>query len=115
MTHALSRRVALLLAAAVATFCIALALSSSPASASGYCGGSRVNYVNPCFGAARSLAGVTGHGQSTSICVGANEISGPCSSGPGAIATLNLGSYANRVPWLTGNAMSWTIAWGETF
>lgn len=109
-----ARRLAVL-AGAVAMLCMLFALTASSASASPFCGGQRENKFETCFGAARVLTGDDGNGTETSICIGINEISGPCSSGPGAIATLNLGSAANRVPWIRGNAERLTIVHGETF
>jgi hypothetical protein len=114
MSHRISRRFAVL-AGALATLCVALALATSSASASPYCGGQQSNQFSTCFGAARVLTGVTGHGDQTSVCVGANEVLGACSGGPGQIATHSFGSAANRVPWIRGNAQTLTTVWGETF
>lgn len=114
MTHSLSRRLAVLLAGALATLFLALALSSSPATASPFCGGQIVQRNRPCFGAERFMNGDTGYGQETSICIGASGISGPCSAGPGQFASLNIAPRV-AVPWITGNAASQTRAWGETY
>ncbi len=117
MTHAVSRRLALLLAAAlvVAAAALALTLHSAPASASPFCGGAVVQPNNPCFGAQRAMSGDDGNGTSHSICIGANEIAGPCSSGAGAVATLNIGVVIQAVPWISDNASSATVVHGETF
>lgn len=116
MTLGLSRqRLALLLVGALMTLCIVSALSSSSASASPFCGGLSVNNINKCWGAARSLRGDTGNGSSTSICIGIDLINGPCSSGPGAVATLDLGAYGEHAPWIIGNARTFTVVHGETF
>jgi hypothetical protein len=117
MTHAVSRRLALLLAAAllVAGIAFALSLHSAPASASPFCGGQVVQPNNPCFGAQRAMSGDDGNGTEHSICIGANEIHGPCSSGPGAIATLNIGTVIQAVPWISDNASGSTVVHGETF
>jgi hypothetical protein len=117
MTHARStqKRLAALVTAGLATLLLALAFSAPSASATGFCGGSRVNNINACFGAARVFAIVQGHGDQTSVCVGFNEQVGPCSGGPGRNVEWNLGSYANRSPRIIGNASSFTTAWGETF
>jgi hypothetical protein len=117
MTHAVSRRLALLLAAAliVAGAAFALTVHSAPASANPFCIGVVVQPNNPCFGAQRAMSGDTGNGSEHSICIGANEIHGPCSSGPGAIATLNIGRVIQGVPWISDNAPGATVVHGETF
>jgi hypothetical protein len=115
VAHVHPRHLALLLAAALATLCIALAMSSSSASASPFCGGQTVQRNRPCFGAQRNMSGDTGFGRETSICIGANEINGPCSGGPNQMATLNIGTFRQAVPWITGNALSTTVVFGETF
>jgi len=117
MTHARSTqtRLAALAIAGLATLLLALAFSASSASATGFCGGSRVNNINKCFGAARVFRIVQGHGDETSVCVGYNEFVGPCSGGPGRNVSWDLGSSVNRSPSIIGNAASFTTAWGETF
>ena len=114
MTHSVSRRLAVLLTAALAALFIALALSSPPAQASPFCGGQIVQRNRPCFGAERFMNGDTGYGSETSICIGASSISGPCSGGPNQFASLNIAPRV-AVPWITGNAASPTVAFGETF
>jgi hypothetical protein len=114
MTHRLSRRFAVL-AGVLATALAAMALATSSASASPYCGGAQSNQFSTCFGAARVLTGVTGYGTTTSACVGANEIFGACSGGPRQLASHSFGSAANRVPWIRGNATTVTTVFGETF
>jgi hypothetical protein len=114
MTHNVSRqRIALLVASALAALCFALAFSSS-ASATGFCGGAVVNQNQTCFGAARIFTSESGYGRETSICLGANEVFGSCSGGPGQLTSKNWGSAANRVPWIRGNALTLTVAFGET-
>lgn len=115
MTQSHSFRLALLLAAGLVTLLLALSLPSSPASASPYCGGQQSNQFSTCFGASRTLTGVTGHGDQTSICIGFNEVSGGCSGGPGQIKSFNSGSTAYRTPWIRGNATTLTTVWAETF
>lgn len=115
MTHSLSmRRAALLVASALVALCLAMALNTSTASAVGYCGGSVVNQNQSCFGNARIFTSQSGYGRETSICLGANEVFGACSGGPGQIASKNWGFAANRVPWIRGNAAAFTVAWGDT-
>ncbi len=115
MSRALNRRIAALLTAGLATLLLALTLAAPPASATGFCGGVVINNVSGCFGAARVFTIVQGHGDETSVCVGFNEIVGPCSGGPGRNVEWNLGSAANRSPRIMGNARSNTRGWGETF
>jgi len=104
-----------LLTASLALVLMAMAFSASSASATGFCGGSRVNNINKCFGAARVFRIVQGHGDETSVCVGYNEFVGPCSGGPRVNVSWDLGSSANRSPSIKGNAAAFTTAWGETF
>jgi hypothetical protein len=115
MTYDLFRRFALLLAGVLATLCIVLTLSSSSALASPFCGGQSVNNEIKCWGIHRVLSGDTGYGDEHSICIGIDLINGPCSGGPGQLATLNLGSASDHAPWITGNARGFTIVHGETF
>ena len=115
MSRVLPRRLALLFSASLALVLMSLALSASSASATGFCGGARVNNINKCFGAARVFRIVQGHGNETSVCVGYNEFVGPCSGGPGRNVSWDLGSSVNRSPSIIGNASAFTIAFGETF
>jgi hypothetical protein len=115
MSHGLNRRVALFCACAVAALAFGLSLSSSKASASPFCGGQVVATNQPCFGAQRALSGANAYGDSHSVCVGISNTSGPCSSGPGQIATLNLGGSIQGVPWIAINVSGSTVAYGNTF
>jgi hypothetical protein len=115
MTRTHTQRLALLLAAGLATLLLALTLASPSASATGFCGGARVSQTQSCFGAARVFTIVQGHGNETSVCVGYNENRGPCSGGPNQNVEWNLGSAANRSPFIIGNAIRLTTAFGETF
>jgi len=92
-----------------------LALSSPAAKASPFCGGQTVSTNNPCFGASRALNGANGYGDSHSVCVGVSTTSGPCSSGPGQIATITFGSTITGTPWLAINVSGSTIVHGNTF
>jgi hypothetical protein len=95
---------------------LVLAFSNGQAKASPFCGGDNVSPGNPCNGAARSLSGVNGYGDSHSVCVGAGALAGPCSSGPGQIATMNLGFTITAGPWISLNGSSGsTIVHGNTF
>ncbi len=57
---------------------IAIALASSTASASPFCGGASVNNANKCWGNTRALSGATAYGTSTGVCVGADLTQGTC-------------------------------------
>jgi hypothetical protein len=109
-----SRRLAVL-AASVAVLCSALALSSSSASASPFCGGQVLSNFAYCHGAPRDMSGDSGYGNEHSICIGANAISGGCSTGPGAIKTMSLGNVIHGEPWIEDNAAGSTVVHGETF
>lgn len=115
MTSAFRQRFALLLTAGLVTLLASLALASASASATGFCGGRIISEASACYGAARIFQIVQGHGNETSVCVGYNEHRGPCSGGPNQNVEWNLGSSANRAPFIIGNARRTTIGWGETF
>lgn len=103
-----------MLASVLAALAIGLALLAMTASASPYCGGQVVNSGHTCFGAQRAMSGANAYGETTSVCVGADTISGSCSPGPNQYAIVNVSS-GQHVPWVRGNAGSNTIAWGNTF
>lgn len=116
MSLSFSRRVALLLAGALTASCLALALSSSPASASTFCNNQTVSTNQPCFGVPRNLSSADAMGTSHSVCVGVNSTSGPCSTGPGQYAVLNLGYTAQgATPWIAINVSGSTVVFGDTF
>jgi hypothetical protein len=94
---------------------LVLVFSNGQAKASEFCGGQTVSPGNPCYGAARALSGDNGYGDSHSVCVGAGAIAGPCSSGPGQIATMNLGFTITAQPWIADNASGSTVVHGNTF
>jgi hypothetical protein len=96
MTYAYKQRVALLLTAGLATLLVALAFTSTSASASPFCGGQTVNSSQTCFGASRMVyENILAYGESTGVCVGYNEvIYAACS--PHARA------YEQATAWLTG-------------
>jgi hypothetical protein len=50
-----------------------------------------------------------------SICVGVDLNYGPCSSGPGQIATINLGTTIVGSPWIAINGSGSTVVYGDTF
>lgn len=115
MTRTLVQRLALLLTASFATLLVALALTSTSASASPFCGGQTISNIQSCFGEPRTFRILEGYGDSTSVCVGYNEIFGPCSSGPGVLTIWDLGAYAYRYPKIIGNARSNTVGHGDAF
>lgn len=116
MTHARSthKRLTALVTAGLATLLLALAFAAPSASATPFCGGQVISNVSACYGAARTFSIVQGHGDETSVCVGYNEVVGPCSGGPRRNVEWNVGS-GFRVPRIIGNAGSTTVGWGETF
>lgn len=114
MTHARTKRLAAI-AGVLATLCAALALFASSASASPYCGGQYLTNFGICYGAERTMTGVSGYGQERSVCVGIAPISGRCSGGPGQLATYSFGSPYYSSPYIQDNAAGGTYVWGETF
>ncbi len=98
-----------LLAALIA----AMALTSSSASASPFCGGQSVNNANSCYGASRSLSGANAYGQSTGVCVGADWTWGTCAP-TGQLAVVNMPTNVHT-PWVTGTASAFTITYGNTW
>jgi len=106
MTLTSMHRLALLLAASLATLFVALALTSARASATTpFCGGQTINNNHTCFGAPRTFRYVVGHGTSTGVCVGYNEFPyGGCSSGAGQQAAMDIFSYGFRTPRIIGNS-----------
>jgi hypothetical protein len=117
MTHGVARhrfRLLLMLAGVLVTLCISLALSAPSASASPYCGGTWLTNYGICYGAERSMTGVSGYGLERSVCVGIAPISGNCSGGPRQLASFNWGSAIYSSPYIQDNAPGGTIVWGET-
>jgi len=105
------------LAAGVAALAVllVLAFSNGQAQASPFCGSQTVSPGSPCYGAARAMNGVNGYGTSHSVCVGAGILAGPCSSGPGQLATMNIGFTYTAQPWIADNAPGSTVVYGNTF
>ena len=73
MTRTYMQRLALLLTAGLATVLVALALTSTPASATNFCGGQTVNSSHTCFGTPRWFEWIRAVGNQTGVCVGYNE------------------------------------------
>lgn len=118
MAHSHTRPVSLrrlvVLAGTLIALCLTLALASAPASASPYCGGWLGAYGR-CYGAERSMVGVTGYGDHHSVCVGIGIISGNCSGGPGQQATFYWGRSIYDRPRIENNAAGNNFVHGETF
>lgn len=114
MTRTYRRRFALL-TASLATMLAALALASTSASASEFCGGQTISSIQTCFGASRTFQIVRGRGTTTGVCVGYNEIGrGGCSAGSGSVAEWNIGSAAFRTPRIMGNSSNnTTVQWAD--
>lgn len=114
MTRTYRQRFALL-AATLATLLAALALASTSASASEFCGGQTISSIQTCFGASRTFQIVRGRGTTTGVCVGYNEIGrGGCSAGAAAVAEWNIGSAAFRTPRIMGNSSNnTTVQWAD--
>jgi len=117
MTRTSTHRLALLLAASLATLFVALALTSARASATPFCNGQTINNNHTCFGAPRTFRFVVGQGTSTGVCVGYNEFPyGGCSSSAGQQAAMDTFSYAFRTPRIIGNSPNNTTVEGaQTF
>lgn len=90
-----------------AALIVTMALASSSASASPFCGGQSVNNTNKCWGAIRSMSGANAYGQSTGVCVGADLTQGTCApTGQLAVVNVPTGSHA---PWVIGTASAFTV------
>jgi hypothetical protein len=96
-----------------ATALIALTISTSPASASSYCGGQQVNNVQRCFGTARAMSGDEVVGASTGACAGADTFSGTCA--PQGQRAYISGLSGTHNPWATGTGSSLTYVAANTF
>jgi len=102
-----------LLLGLLAALIVTMALASSSASASQYCGGQWVNYQNKCWGAARWLQGATTRGNSTGTCAGADLTQGTCAPvNQVAIVWMNPGQHS---PWVIGTASAFTTTESYTF
>jgi len=102
-----------LLLAFLAALIATMALASSSASASLYCGGKTVNVNSSCWGAARYLQGSTARGESTGVCVGADATQGTCApTNSVAIVYMNPGVHS---PWVIGTASNSTYTVSNTF
>lgn len=102
-----------LLLASLAVLIATMALASSSASASQYCGGQSVNSWNKCWGAARWLQGATTTGYSTGTCAGADLTQGTCApTNQLAIVWMTPGQHS---PWVIGTASAFTTTSSYTF
>jgi hypothetical protein len=72
MARISGQRLALLLTASFATLLVALAFTSTSASALNFCGGQIVNNHQTCFGTERTFYWIRAVGNQTGVCVGYN-------------------------------------------
>ena len=79
----------LMLLSILAALFVSMAITSSSASASPFCGGQSVNNAQSCYGAPRALSGANAYGQSTGVCVGADWTWGTCAP-TGQLAVVNM-------------------------
>lgn len=96
-----------------ATAIIALAIGSSPASASPFCGGQQVNNIQKCWGAQREMSGDNAYGVSTGVCVGADLVEGTCAP-TNQLAVVNIATGQHN-PWVRGTSSNLTVTYGNTF
>jgi predicted lysophospholipase L1 biosynthesis ABC-type transport system permease subunit len=91
----------------VAALVIMMALASSPASATAFCVGQKVNNTNKCWGASRTMIEAVAEGETTGVCVGADLTAGQCApTGQQAIVGT---TYAPHAPWVIGTASAFTV------
>ena len=96
-----------ILAALIAT----MALVSSSAEATPYCGGQTVNNANKCWGAGRSMEYGFANGESTGVCVGADLTQGSCApTGQTAAVVVPRGLH---YPWVIGTASVFTVVYNS--
>lgn len=119
LTRAPMQRLVLLLTAGLATVLVALALTSTPASATNFCGGQTVNINQTCFGTPRSFYWIRAVGNQTGVCVGYNETAYlACSvvQERGYYAEYRFGSYVYATPRVVGMSPNNTVIGnGDTF
>jgi hypothetical protein len=102
----LTRKRGPLLLALLVALIATMALASSSASATPFCGGQYVNNSNKCWGASRWMVYGYAEGASTGVCVGADLYSGQCApAGQDAYVYVPEGSHA---PWVIGTASAFT-------
>jgi hypothetical protein len=102
-----------LLLASLAVLVATMALASSSASASQFCGGQWVNNASSCWGASRWMQGATAKGESTGVCVGADATKGSCvpvHDVAGVMVPPNVHS-----PWVIGTASAFTLTASFTY
>jgi hypothetical protein len=115
MEHTMKRRslVAGLGLSLLAALVLAMALGSSSASASTFCGGQTVNNVQRCFGGVRVMTGDEVVGASTGACAGADTYSGTCA--PQGQRAYISGLSGEHNPWAQGTGSSLTYVAANTF
>jgi hypothetical protein len=102
-----------LLLASLAVLIATMALGSSSASASQFCGGQQVNNANKCWGASRYMLGATAKGESTGVCVGADLTQGSCVPVHDVAGVQVPGGVHS--PWVIGTASAFTLTSSFTY
>jgi hypothetical protein len=102
-----------LLLASLAVLIATMALVSSSASASQFCGGQQTNKNSKCFGAARYMLGATAKGESTGVCVGADLTEGSCVPVHDVAGVMVPGGVHN--PWVVGTGSAFTLTASFTY
>lgn len=102
-----------LLLASLAVLIATMALASSSASASQFCGGQSVNNANKCWGAGRYMLGATAKGESTGVCVGADLTQGSCVPVHDVAGVMVPGGV--HYPWVIGTASAFTLTSSFTY
>ena len=92
---------------------VSMALASSSASATPYCGGQKVNNKNKCWGLQRLMRTANAYGESTGVCVGADLYEGTCAP-TGSLAWVEVPTNQHS-PWVIGTASAFTVTWGYTY
>jgi hypothetical protein len=91
----------------LAALIVMMALASSSASATSFCGGQTVNNKNKCWGAARPMQVAYAKGESTGVCVGADLTEGMCAP-TGQWAGVYV-PYNTHYPWVIGTGSVFTV------
>jgi hypothetical protein len=97
----------------LAALLVTMALAASSASALGFCGGASVNNQNKCWGTLRAMSGANAYGQSTGVCVGADNYNGTCAP-TNQYATVGVPA-GNHYPWVIGTGSNFTTTWGNSW
>lgn len=84
----------------LAALMVTMAIASSSASATAFCGNQKVNNANKCWGAPRAMQTATAVSYETGICVGADLYEGQCKPA-GQVAYVGV-PYNTHYPWVIG-------------